>query len=197
MSIEDHQTSRLISTQFRLLDCWRESDGAGAIVVTSVERARDLRKPPVLIAGVGEGHGQPPTSVIHKPDMTFIEGLHDAGRRALAMAEMEPDDIDCAEIHDGFSYFILASLEALGFCKPGESGPFVEEGGIALGGSLPVNTHGGALSEGHVSGVNHVIEGVRQLRDEVEPARQVAGCETVLVANEGDFHDASVLVLTR
>jgi acetyl-CoA acetyltransferase len=113
------------------------------------------------------------------------------------MAGLGPAEIDCAEIHDGFSWFILASLEALGFCGRGESGPFVADGSIDFGGALPVNTHGGALSEAHVSGVNHVIEAVRQLRREVETERQVADCNIVLVANEGDFHDGSVLILTR
>ena len=86
-------------------------------------------------------------------------------------------------------------MEALGVVKPGEGGPFAAEGHIRLGGTLPVNPHGGALSEGHVSGMNHVIEAVRQLRRTVEPARQVPGCATVAVVNEGNFFDGAVLVL--
>ena len=197
MSLEDHQSSRLISTPFHLFDCSLESDGAGAIVITGADRARDLAKTPVLIAGVGEGHGNPPTSITQKDDMTFIEGVHTAGQRAFSMAGMGPDDIDCAQLLDPFTWFVLGSLEALGFCAVGEGGPFVEDGRIELGGELPVNTHGGCLSEAHVSGVSHVIEAARQLRGEVEPDRQVKDCDTVLVSNEGDMHDGSVLILHR
>ena len=197
MTLPDHQASRLICTPFRLFDCSLESDGAGAILITSAERARDLAKPPVLVSGFGEGHGDPPTSITQKRDMTFIEGMHHAGRRAFAMAGIGPADIDCAQLYDGFTWFVLGTLEALGFCARGEGGPFVEGGRIELGGALPVNTHGGLLSEAHVSGVNHVIEAVRQLRCEVEPERQVDPCDTVLVTNEGDFHEGSVLILRR
>ena len=197
MTLADHQASRVITTPFHLFDCSLESDGAGALVITSVERARDCRKPPVLISGVGEGHGNPPTSITQKRDMPFIEGMHTAGARAFRMAGVGPGDIDCAQLYDGFTWFVLGTLEALGFCGRGEGGPFVEGGRIQLGGDLPVNTHGGLLSEAHVSGVNHVIEGVRQLRREVEPARQVDPCERVLVSSEGDFHEGSVLILSR
>ena len=197
LTLEEHQDARIISSPFGLFDCSLESDGAGAIVITSVERARDLVKEPVIIEGMGEGHGNPPTSITQKGDMTFVEGLHTAGKRAFAMAGLGPDDIDCAQLHDPFSWFVLAGLEALGFCERGEGGPFVEDGRIELGGSLPVNTHGGLLSEAHVSGVNHVIEAVRQLRCEVEAERQVPGCETVLISSEGDLHEGSVLLLRR
>ena len=108
-----------------------------------------------------------------------------------------PADIDCAQLYDGFTWFVLGSLEALGFCGHGEGGPFVEGGRIELGGELPVNTHGGLLSEAHVSGVNHVIEAVRQLRREVPPERQVDPCEVVLVSGEGGFHDGSAVILHR
>jgi acetyl-CoA acetyltransferase len=113
------------------------------------------------------------------------------------MAGVGPADIDCAQIYDGFTWITLASLEALGFCKKGEGGPFVEGGRIELGGALPVNTAGGHLSEAHVSGVNQVLEAVRQLRREVEPARQVRDCELVLVTSEGDFHEGAVAILGR
>ncbi|AVP71410.1 transporter (plasmid) [Prescottella equi] len=197
MTLADHQSSRMITTPFHLLDCSLETDGAAAIVITSAERAADLRREPVLISGVGEGHGSPPTSITQKPDLTFVEGMHFAGRRAFAMAGIGPDEIDCAQLYDGFTWFVLASLEALGFCGRGESGPFVADGRIGLGGQLPVNTHGGLLSEAHVSGMNHVIEATRQLRRSVEPQRQVTSCETALVTNEGDFHEGSVLILRK
>ena len=197
MTLADHQASRMITTPFHLFDCSLESDGAGAIVITSAERAQQCAKRAVYISGVGEGHGDPPTSITQKRDSTFIEGIHTAGARAFRMAGIGPSDIHCAQLYDGFTWFVLGSLEALGFCGRGEGGRFVENGRIELGGELPLNTHGGLLSEAHVSGVNHVIEAVRQLRREVEPARQVERCENVLVSCEGDFHEGSVLILRR
>ncbi|MEB4209764.1 thiolase C-terminal domain-containing protein [Mycobacterium sp. 94-17] len=197
MTLADHAASPLITTPFRMFDCALESDGAGAIVITTAQRAPDLAKPPVYIGGFGEGHGNPPTSITQKHEMTLIEGMASAGRRAFAMAGLEPADIDCAQLYDGFTWFVLGTLEALGFCARGEGGPFVEEGHIELGGSLPVNTHGGLLSEAHVSGVNHFIEAIRQLRREVPAERQVPGCETALVSNEGDMHEGAVVILHR
>jgi acetyl-CoA acetyltransferase len=195
MTLQGHQASRLITTPFRLLDCSLESDGAAAVVVTSTARARDLAKGAVLIAGVGEGHGNPPTSITQKRDMAFIEGVHLAGRRAFGMAGLTPADMDCAQLLDPFTWLVVGELEALGFCGIGEGGSFVEGGRIELGGELPVNTHGGLLSEAHVSGANHVVEAVRQIRREVEPNRQVPECTTVLVSNEGDMHEGSVVIL--
>jgi acetyl-CoA acetyltransferase len=195
MTLEQHQASPMIADPLRLFDCSLETDGATAIVITSLERARDLRKPPVALLGYGEGHGAPPTSITQKRDLTEIEGLVAAGRRAYSMAGLGPRDIDCAQLYDGFSWIVLASLEALGFCPKGEGGSFVAEARIEIGGELPVNTSGGLLSEGHCSGANLVSEAVRQLRREVEPARQVEGCERVLVTGEGDFHEGSALIL--
>jgi acetyl-CoA acetyltransferase len=197
MSLEDHQSSRMITSPFHLLDCSLESDGAAAIVITSRERAAHLRNDPVVIGGFGEGHGDPPTSIAQKRDMTFVEGMAHAAQRAYAMAGCSPDDIDCAQIYDGFTWFVVATLEAFGFCGRGEGGPFVADGNTKLGARLPVNTHGGLLSEAHVSGANHVVEAVRQLRREVEPARQVERCDTVLVTGEGNFGEGSALVVHR
>lgn len=197
MTLEDHQASRMIADPLRLFDCSLESDGAGAVVVTSAERARDLRKPVVRISGIAEGHADPPTSITQKRDMAQIEGLCKAAQAAFGMAGVTPADIDFAQIYDGFTWITLASLEALGFCKLGEGGGFVEGGRIELGGELPVNTAGGLVSEAHCSGVNHVLEAVRQLRREVEPARQVPNCEVGLVTSEGDFHEGAVAILTR
>jgi acetyl-CoA acetyltransferase len=197
MTLGDHQASRMITTPFRLFDCSLESDGAGALIITSAERARDLSAPAVLVSGVGEAHGYPPTSLTQKRDMPVVHSLRRAARRAFAMAGVAVGDLDCLMIHEGFSWYVIAALEALGVVQPGEGGPYVEAANIRLGGALPVNPHGGALSEGHVSGVNHVIEAVRQLRREVPAERQVEPCDTVAVVNEGNFFDGSVLVLTR
>lgn len=197
MTLADHQASRMISSPFRLLDCSLESDGAGAVVVTSVERARDLDVVPAVIGGVAEAHSYPSTSLTQKPDMATVTSLTEASGRAFGMAGITPADLDCLQIHEGFTWYVLAALEAIGVVGPGEGGPFVEEGHIALGARLPVNTHGGSLSEAHVSGMNHVIEAVRQLRGTVEPERQVADCEHVGVVVEGNFFEGSTLVLRR
>lgn len=197
LTLEDHQRSPLIVDPFHLFDCSLESDGAAAVVVTSAERARDLAQMPVLVSGVGACFGYPGTSVTQEDDVAGLPGIGEAGRRAFEMARMTTDDIDVLAVHEGFSFFVVACLEALGFCKVGEGGPFVASGEIALGGSLPLNTHGGALSEAHVSGANHVVEIVRQLRRQVEPARQVHGCEVGMVANEGNFGNGAVVILRR
>jgi acetyl-CoA acetyltransferase len=197
MTLEQHQASKLIADPLRLFDCSLETDGATAVVVSSMERARDLPKTPVSLLGFGEGHGAPPTSITQKRDMTRVEGLELAGQRAFAMAGLRPEDMDCAQIYDGFTWVVLASLEALGFCKHGEGGGFVEGGRLELGGALPINTSGGLLSEGHCSGANLVSEAVRQLRREVEATRQVPDCEHILVSGEGDFHEGSALILGR
>jgi acetyl-CoA acetyltransferase len=197
LTLEDHQSSRMIVDPFRLFDCSLETDGAGAVVITSAERAKDLRQPGVLISGVGTAFGYPGTSATQSEELSELPGIREAGRKAFAMAAATSADIDVAAVHEGFSFFVVACLEALGFCPVGEGGPFVASDQIALGGSLPLNTHGGALSEAHVSGVNHVIEIVRQLRGTVEPARQVTGCETGLVANEGNFGNGAVAILRR
>ncbi|WP_326635255.1 acetyl-CoA acetyltransferase [Streptosporangium sp. NBC_01755] len=197
MTLADHQASRMITTPFRLLDCSLESDGAGALVITSADRARSLGRGDALIAGVGEAHSSAPTSITQKPDVAVVRSLQVAAARAFAMAGITVAEADTVLIHEGFSWYVIAALEALGVVKPGEGGPFVADGNIRLGGPLPVNPHGGALSEGHVSGVNHVIEGVRQLRRTVEPARQVPDCATVVVVNEGNFFDGTVLVLEK
>ena len=197
MTLADHQASRMISTPFRLLDCSLESDGAGAVVVTSTERARDLDTVPVMIGGVAEAHSYPSTSLTQKPDMARVGSLTEASARAFSMAGITVDDLDCLQIHEGFTWYVLAALEAIGVVDPGDGGPFVAEGHIALGGRLPVNTHGGSLSEAHASGINHVIEAVRQLRGTVEPERQVADCRHVGVVVEGNFFEGSTLVLRR
>ena len=197
LSLEQHQASPMIADPLRLFDCSLETDGATAIVLTSADRARDLAKTPVSILGVGEGHGAPPTSITQKRDMTEIEGLALAARRAYAMAGLSAADMDAAQIYDGFSWIVLASLEACGFCGRGEGADFVRDGRIGLGGALPINTSGGLLSEGHCSGANLVSEAVRQLRREVEAERQIEHCERILVTGEGDFHEGAALVLGR
>jgi acetyl-CoA acetyltransferase len=178
ITVEDHQASRMISDPLRLLDCSLESDGGAAVVISSAERARDLRRPPVVVMGIAEGHPDSPSAITQRPDMTRL-GLAKAAPRAFAMAGVTHEAIDVAEIYDCFTYTMLVQLEDYGFCAKGEGGALVASGATSLGGRLPVNTHGGFLSEGYVHGLNHLCEAVHQLRGEAGP-RQVPGCEVVL-----------------
>jgi acetyl-CoA acetyltransferase len=185
MTLEDHQRSRMISSPFRLLDCCLESDAAAAIVVTRSDRAADCRHPPVYIGGFANGAGPSPAQPgFDWPDLTTMYPAYLADA-AFAMAGVGRADVDVAMIYDAFTFAVIAQLEDLGFVDKGDGGPFVEEGNIRLGGSLPVNPNGGLLSEGYVHGLNNLIEGVRQLRGAAD-ARQVPGAEVAVVtASEG------------
>jgi len=199
IAIDDHQSSPLLVEPFHLFDCCIESDGGASIIVSSAvrarERERETGRPVVLISGVAEGHPDSPSSIATRGEILPL-GVAKAAPRAFAMAGMTPGDIDVAELYDCFTYICLKQIEDIGFCKEGEGGAFVEDGGIELGGRLPVNTHGGLLSQAHTSGMNHVVEAVRQLRGECGP-RQVADCTTALVSNFGDLGDGSVAILRR
>jgi acetyl-CoA acetyltransferase len=198
ISIEDVLESRMISEPLHLLDCCIISDGGGALIVTSAERARDLRKPPVVLRGCGE-------AVWHQelgaPDLMAM-AARQSGEQALRIAGVTHDDIDFCTIYDSFTITVLLTLENLGFCKPGEGGAFVSGGRIGLGGELPINPDGGGLSSNHpgMRGIFLVIEAVRQLRNECA-GRQVPAPELALVHGTGGIlsgiHSGATLILSR
>jgi acetyl-CoA C-acetyltransferase len=196
ISVEDVLASRMISDPLHLLDCCVISDGGGALVLTSLARARDLRQPPVVILGGAEAlrHGGIGTRNIL--DVAAAQ----SGPLALARAGVTHDDIDLCMIYDSYTITVLVTLEALGFCRPGEGGSFVAGGRIGLGGSLPVNTDGGGLSSNHpgMRGIFLVIEATRQLRGGCA-GRQVDGARIALVHGTGGMlgqrHSGVTLIL--
>jgi acetyl-CoA acetyltransferase len=181
ITLEDHQASRWIVEPLRLLDCCQESDGAVAVVVTRAERARDLRQPPVLIAGAAQGAGaeQQMMTGFYTDDIVGLPEMGLVARQLYADAGLGPDDIQTAIIYDHFTPFVLTQLEEFGFCGRGEAKDFVRDGHIELGGRLPINTHGGQLGEAYIHGMNGVSEAVRQVRGTA--VNQVADVEHVVI----------------
>ena len=181
LSLADHHASRLVAEPLRVLDCCLETDGGCALVLTTGERARDLRQPPAhVLAGVqcvGPAH--------HHPHDWFAfdrrRWVAAAAERLWSAAGVGPGDVDAAMLYDHFTPMVLVALEDWGFCAPGEGGPFVEDGAIRWpAGRLPVNTHGGQLSEAFIHGYNNLTEAVRQVRG--TSSCQVADAEVVFVA---------------
>ena len=196
ITLADHQASRMIVDPFRLLDICLESDGACALLVTSAGRARDLRRKPVYILGAayggGPSQGDDLFDAIRWPEHAQNYAKYIAAD-LWGSAGVGPRDIDVAEIYDCFTYSVIMQLEGFGFCREGEGGAFVEAGAIARDGELPVNTHGGLLSEAYIHGLNHVVEAVEQLRGDAG-ARQVADAELALTT-AGAMTCGSALVL--
>ena len=193
ITLDDHQSSRMIVEPLHLLDCCLITDGGVAIIVTSADRARDTRAGGVRILGMGQGHT---LQTLERKDWWYLPHQQDCVSRAYRMAGVSPADIDIAQLYDNFTIAVLFWLEHAGFCAPGESGPFVDGGKrIALDGELPVNTAGGNLSESYMQGWLHVVEGVRQLRGECV-GRQRPGASTCLVTGRGmTLNTSSCLIL--
>jgi acetyl-CoA acetyltransferase len=184
ITIEDVLNSKMIAHPLHLLDCSLVSDGGAAVVMTSAERAKDFKKKPVYILGVGEGHSHEHVSQARS---LTTSAAKEAGERAYTMAGLGPKDMDVAELYDCFTPVVIIELEDLGFCPKGEGGRFVEGGRIELGGELPVNTHGGLMSHchpGHPGSLFSITEAVHQLRGE-SGLRQVKDAELALVHGQG------------
>jgi acetyl-CoA acetyltransferase len=190
----DHQASRLIADPLRLLDCCQESDGAVAVVVTSREHARGLRQKPVLIRAAAQGSpaGTLGLAGFYRNDITPREECAATARQLYATARMSPKDIQLAILYDHFGPTVLPSLEGYGFCAYGEAKDFIKNGNIEIGGTLPVNTHGGQLGEAYIHGMNGIAEAVRQLRGTA--VNQVSNVRDVLVtAGSGVPTSAAIL----
>jgi acetyl-CoA C-acetyltransferase len=196
ITAEDVLASRLVSSPLHLLDCCIISDGGGALVIASAERARDLKKKPVHILGGSEACYHTSAGMRDLTDAAAKQ----SGPRAMAMAGVTHKDIDMCMIYDSFTITVLVTLESLGFCKKGEGGAFVQKGRIGLGGELPINTDGGGLSSNHpgMRGIFLVVEATKQLRGECTE-RQVNDCQVALCHGTGGVlglrHSGATLVL--
>jgi acetyl-CoA acetyltransferase len=194
ITIDDVLASRMISYPFHLLDCCLVTDGGGAVVVVSAERARDLPKPPVYILGAGEAVGH--ALVSQMSDFTVWDAAVQSGQEAFSMAGVRHADIDVAEFYDAFTIVPILALEALGFCPRGEGGRFVAGQRTAPGGEFPMNTNGGGLSYTHTGmyGMFIMIEAVRQLRGECD-ARQVRDAKVALCHGLGGIWSAAATLI--
>ena len=196
LTMAQYLDAPVIADPYLKYDCCLETDGAAAVIVARQDRARDAAAPIVRIEGIAEGHPDSADDIASRSDF-FDTGLTKAAPRAFGQAGMTPSDVDLAFIYDCFTFEVIQQLEEAGFCGRGEGGTFVLDGNIAADGSLPVNPHGGLLSEGHLTGMNHLVEAVRQLRHHTPDGRQVAGAEVAAITGWGDMGDGALAVLAR
>jgi len=166
LTMEDHQSSRMIASPLRLFDCCQETDGGCAFVITTPERARDLPHPPAVIRGVAQASADDQESMtsFYRPHIGRLPEMDLVAKQVYEMSGLGPNDLEAAVIYDAFSSIVLWQLESFGLCEPGEAKDFISNGALELGGRLPTNTHGGQLSEAYVHGINGVNEGVRLIR---------------------------------
>jgi acetyl-CoA acetyltransferase len=181
ITLADHQASRWIVEPLHLLDCCQESDGGQALVVTSVERARDLpHRPAVVVAGAqGAGAEQWTMTSFYRDDIAQLPEMKVVADELWTSSGLSPSDIQTAILYDHFTPYVLMQLEEFGFCPRGEAKDFVKDGALEIGGRLPINTHGGQLGEAYIHGMNGIAEGVRQIRG--TSVNQVDSVEHVLV----------------
>ena len=166
LTLEEHQSARIIADPLRLYDCCQETDGGCACIVTTPERARDLKQSGALIRGIAQAAGDDQESMtsFYRPSIAVLPEMNLVAKQVYAQSGLGPDDLEAAVIYDAFSSIVLWQLESFGLCEPGEAKDFVKDGALELGGRLPCNTHGGQLSEAYIHGMNGVNEGVRLIR---------------------------------
>ncbi|MFF0541845.1 lipid-transfer protein [Nocardia thailandica] len=195
ITLEQHQASRWIAEPLHLLDCCQESDGGVALVITSVERAKDLPNKPAIIAAAAQGSGadQYVMTSYYRDAMTGLPEMGLVGDQLWAQSGLRAEDMQAAILYDHFTPFVLMQLEELGFCGRGEAKDFVADGAIEIGGRLPLNTHGGQLGEAYIHGMNGIAEAVRQVRG--TSVNQVEDLDRIVVT-AGTGVPTSGLVLT-
>jgi acetyl-CoA acetyltransferase len=198
LTMESYLNSRMIADPYRLFDCCQESDGACAAVVTTTERARDLRRQPVLIAGAAQGmlKGDGPDKMRRPAHIWTSAGMSRIAKDVYARAGIGPQDVQVAQFYENFTGQVLMAIEDFGFCERGQGGAFVESGAIDWpNGRLPINTSGGNLAEAYIHGFSLVLEGVRQMRG--TSTSQVKDAEHCLVAAGPTAPPSSALILRR
>ncbi len=185
ITLEDHQNSKwIIDPVLRMFDCCQESDGGVALLVTSLERARDLKQPPVKIVGACQSiprEVEVISNYYHSGDLADMPEAYATGKRLWAQTGMKPADMDVAMLYDAFTPQIFKQLEGFGFVKPGEASDFVKDGNIAIDGQIPVNTNGGLIAEAYIHGMNSITEMVRQVRGTA--ANQVDNVQHALISS--------------
>jgi acetyl-CoA acetyltransferase len=194
MSMDDYLASPVVCAPLRVLDCCLETDGAAAIIFGADDDTASRSRRVQLLAAA-EGHPDSPDDIVGRPDLLQL-GVTKAAPRLFEESGLGPSDIDFAELYDCFTFIVMRQLEEIGFCRRGESPRFIRERGIGIGQGLPINTHGGLLSQAHVLGLNHIVEAVRQLRGEAGEA-QVKNARVGLVSGYGDLGDGAVALLAN
>lgn len=166
LDMEQYMASRFVAEPLRLYDCCQETDGGCALLISSAERARDLKQKPAVIRAVCQSstRGQEQMTSYYREDLTNLPEMEFAAQQIYQLSGLGPDDIDAACLYDAFTPEVLMQLEAFGFCGKGEAKDFIQDGALELGGRLPNNTHGGLLSEAYIHGLNNIAEGVRLVR---------------------------------